>query len=39
MLYDWFVTEAKTVDPAKDALEDRLVSAYQAFVDSVANIF
>lgn len=39
MLYDWFVTEAKTVDPVKDALEDRLVSAYQTFADSVANIF
>ena len=39
MLYDWFEADAKTVDPAKDALEDRLVAAQQTFADSVANIF
>lgn len=39
MLYDWFVANGRAVDPVKDALEDRLVAARQAFVDSVAGIF
>lgn len=38
-LYDWFVAEANTVDPVKDALEDRLVAANQAFIDSVSGLF
>ena len=39
MLYDWFVATGCVVDPAKDALEDQLVAARQAFVDSVTGIF
>jgi len=35
----WFEAEARTIDPAKDALEDKLCAAAAAFADSVARSY
>lgn len=38
-IYEWYLNEAGTVDPEKDALEDKLAEAYVAMEKSVSNLY
>ena len=38
-IYDWYEREANTVDPEKDALEDKLVSEYYSFMNKITNLY
>ena len=39
IIIDWWEREANTVDPEKDALEDRLVSFYESWAGQVKNLY
>jgi nucleoside-diphosphate-sugar epimerase len=39
IIVDWWEKEANTIDPEKDALEDKLVSLWTGWVDQVQNLY
>jgi len=38
-ILDWYETEAHTIDPEKDALEDKLVNLYESWAEQIANLY
>ena len=39
MVLDWFEKEANTVDPEKDALEDKLVELYEGWAEHITGLY
>ena len=39
MVLEWFEQEANTVDPEKDALEDKLVSLYEGWAEQITDLY
>ncbi len=39
MMLEWYEREANTVDPEKDAFEDKLVNLYESWADQIANLY
>jgi nucleoside-diphosphate-sugar epimerase len=39
MMVDWYAQEANTVDPEKDALEDKLVNLYEDWATQIADLY
>ena len=39
MMVDWYEQEAHTIDPEKDALEDKLVDFYEGWATQIADLY